>query len=115
MKLNSDEDRVTAQPAPTAAPTIFEAIVKQLAVVATYNRCEVTLAPHVIYTRHGELYVDAVTIARDGKPPKETKIGAFKLAGLGGLRITPRRFDRSPLFMASDLKYDGVALMAVAG
>lgn len=101
------------QPSPGATPTIFEAIVKRQAVNATYNRGEVTLAPHVIYTRHDELYVDAVTLARDGKPPKEEKLGTFKLAGLGGLRLTPRRFEASPLFQQGDEKYAGTALMAI--
>ena len=113
MKLNTDEDRVLAQPKPGAAPIVLEAIVKTLAIVATYNRGEVTLAPHVLYTRHGELYVDAVTIERDGKPPKETKIGAFKLAGLSPIRLTARRFQPSDLFNAAEEKYAGVSLMAV--
>ena len=77
MKLNSAEDRQA--PPPTGAPIVFEAIVKQHALAATYNRGSVTLAPHIVYTRHGELYVDAATLERDGKPPRESKIGAFKL------------------------------------
>lgn len=95
------------------APTIFEAIVKQQAVAATYNRGEVMLAPHIVYTRHGEMYVDALTLARDGKPPREPKLGTFKLDGLGGLRLTPRKFEPSELFVANDPKYEGVALLAI--
>ena len=109
----STTDTNRAPPAPDSTPTVFEAIVKRLAVAATYNRGEVTLAPHIIYTRHGELYVDAVTIERDGKPPKEEKLGTFKLAGLSPLRLTARRFERSALFSEKDGKYQGVALMAV--
>lgn len=97
-----------------AAPIIFEAIVKGLCVVATYNRVEATIAPHIIYTRHGELYVDGVTIERDGKPPKELKLGAFKVAGLAGLRLTARRFTpNKALFLPTDFKYEGTTLMAV--
>lgn len=113
MKLNTEDDRVLAQPAPGASAIILEAIVKQLAVAATYNRGEITLAPHVLYTRHGELYVDGVLIERDGKPPREPKIGAYKLAGLTPLRLTARRFAPSELFDAADAKYEGVTLMAV--
>ena len=102
-----------AAPPPDSTPTVFEAIVKRLAISATYNRGEVTLAPHIIYTRHGEIYIDAVTIERDGKPPKEVKLGAFKLAGLAPLRLTARRFERNPLFDENDPKYAGVTLMAV--
>ena len=106
------EARTSTLPPPSPA-TIFEAIVKQLAVAATYNRGEVTLAPHIIYTRHDEIYVDAVTLERDGKPPREEKIGAFKLAGLTGLRITPRRFTPHTLFNPDEQRYEGTALMAV--
>ena len=97
-----------------ATPVFLEAIVKQQAVAATYNRVEVIFAPHVLYTRHGDLHVDAVTIERDGKPPKEEKLGTFKLAGLSAVRITPRRFTRSALFDASAERYLGETVMAIA-
>ncbi|RZM12392.1 MAG: hypothetical protein EOP68_00995 [Sphingomonas sp.] len=93
--------------------TVFEAIVKQLALAATYNRGEVTLAPHAIYTRADEVYLDALTIERDGKPPKEEKIGTFKLAGLNGLRVTARRFQPSPLYQGVDKRYEVSMLMEV--
>jgi hypothetical protein len=71
-----------------------------------------TLAPHVIYTKHGDLFIDAVAIDRDGKPPKEVKLGTFKLAGLNDLQLTARSFPANPLFHANDAKY-AEALMAV--
>ena len=105
----------TARPAPPplSTPTVLEAIVKKLAVAATYNRGQVTLAPHVLYTRHGELYLDAVTIERDGQPPKEVKLSTFKLAGLSPLRLTARRFTVSSLYRPADARYIDVTLMAV--
>ena len=102
-------------PPPASTPVVFEAIVKQQCLAATYNRGEVTLAPHAIYTKHGEIHVDAVTLERDGKPPKEIKLGTFKLAGLGAVRMTPRRFQTSPVFDRADARYDGNLLMAVEG
>ena len=68
-------------PTPATTPTVFEAIVRKMCLSATYNKVEMTLAPHVIYTRHDELFVDAEVVARDGKPPREPKIGTFKLIG----------------------------------
>lgn len=106
-------ERRPAEPAAGAPAIIFEAIVKMQAVSAMYNRGEVVLAPHVIYTRHDELYVDATTVERDGKPPREEKMGTFKLAGLGALRLTPRRFTLSSLFERDAEKYQNVALMMV--
>ena len=96
-----------------ATPVLLEAIVKRQAVVVTYNRQEVTLAPHILYTRHGDLHVDAVTLERDGKPPKELKVGTYKLAGLSGVRMTPRRFMVSALFDPATERYAGETLMAV--
>ena len=98
---------------PAGTPTVFEAIVKRQALAATYNRGTVTLAPHIAYTKHGELYVDAVTLDRDGKPPREVKIGAFKVSGLVGPRVTPRRFEPSELFDPADERYAGVTLIAI--
>ena len=114
MKLPSDSDTPNQNgSAPSGpVPTIFEAIVRKQCVVATYNRVTMTLAPHVIYTKHGDLFIDAVAIDRDGKPPKEVKIGTFKLAGLNDLRLTARSFPANPLFHANDAKY-AETLMAV--
>lgn len=98
---------------PDTMPIVFEAIVKRQTLAATYNRGAITIAPHIVYTKHGEIYVDAVTLERDGQPPKEVKVGAFKLAGLGGVRITPRRFTPSELFVPGDARYAGVTLLAV--
>ena len=100
------------QTAAAAPAIIFEAIVKLQCIAATYNRGEVTLAPHIVYTKHDELFIDALTIERDGKPPKEEKIGTFKLSGLIAPRVTPRRFSPSPLFDAGDFKY-ATALMKI--
>ncbi|KQS05317.1 hypothetical protein ASG11_10725 [Sphingomonas sp. Leaf357] len=98
---------------PTTTPILFEAIVRKMCIAATYNKVEMTLAPHVIYTKHDELFIDAEVLARDGKPPKEPKIGTFKLVGLTGVRITPRAFTVSALFDQGSFKYADTTLMAV--
>ena len=94
-------------------PVLLEAIVKQLAVAAVYNRTEVTLAPHVLYTRHGDLHVDAITLERDGRPPREVKLGTYKLTGLSSVRLTARRFQPSALFDAGAERYRDQTIMAV--
>lgn len=96
-----------------ATPVLLEAIVKRHAIAATYNRTEVILAPHILYTRHGDLHVDATTIERDGKPPKEEKVGVYKLAGLSAVRVTPRRFTVSALFDRAAERYAGETVMVV--
>ena len=103
-----------AMAAPTGpVPTMFEAIVRQLAVTATYNKGIVTIAPHILYTRHGEIYVDATTVERDGKPPREEKLGTFKLDGLGEPTLTDKAFTPSALFEPEAEKYVDVTLMAI--
>lgn len=109
----TDDQRTPAPVEPGATSVVLEAIVKQLCLAATYNRQEVTLAPHILYTRHGELYVDAVALEREGKPPTEVKLGTFKLAGLHPLRVTARRFERSGLFRAGEPRYAGETLLAI--
>lgn len=95
------------------APTLFEAIVTHRCVEATYNGGEVVLSPHVAFVRHGEIYVGAVTVERDGNPPREEKIGIFKLDGLGGLRMSGRKFETSAVYDPRDERYAESALVAV--
>lgn len=92
---------------------LLEAIALRKCVAATYNRTSFKLAPHIMYTRHDELFVDAVTIECDGRPPREIKLGTFKLAGLRELAVADRPFDPQPIFDPNDEKYAGKTLFAV--
>lgn len=97
------------------SPTpIFEAIALQKCLKATYNKMVVTLAPHILYTRHDEMFMDAVTTDRDGRPPRELKLGTFKLAGLSDVEILDETFEAMHgLYDQGDDKYNGVTLFAV--
>lgn len=92
---------------------MLEAIALRKCVAARYNRSSFRLAPHILYTRHGEPFVDAVAIECDGRPPREPKIGTFKLSGLQDLELTDRTFEPYEAFEATDPKYEGVALFSV--
>lgn len=98
------------------APTeILQAIALQKSLKVTYNRMVVTLAPHILYTRHDEMYIDAVTTDRDGRPPRELKLGTFKVAGLSDLQVLDEGFDGMyGLYNEDDDKYKGVTLFAIA-
>ena len=109
-----DGDDRPARATPLPTEIILEAIARQICVVAVYNRTEVVLAPHILYTRHDALFIDAITVERDGKPPKELKLGAFKLVGLSGVARTSRHFAPAAIFDPSDPKYAD-ALFAVQG
>jgi hypothetical protein len=97
------------------APTnIFEAIALQKCLIATYNKMVVKLAPHILYTRHDEMFIDAVTIERDGRSPRELKLGTFKLSGLGNIGVVDEPFEAMHgLYDETDGKYKGVTLFAV--
>lgn len=92
---------------------VLEAIALKKCLAATYNRMSVTLAPHILYTRHDDLFIDAVTIERDGQPPKEKKLGVFKLAGLKELQLASQLFQPEPIFNPSDPRYAGETVFSV--
>lgn len=93
--------------------TVLEAIALRKCLEATYNRVRIRLAPHILYTKHDQLYLDAVTVERDGKPPREIKVGAFKLDGLNDIALTDRQFEPQRVFNPQDAKYQGSTLFAV--
>ena len=93
---------------------LLEAIAKRLCVETTYNKQVVQLAPHIVYTKHGELHVDAVTVARDGKPPREIKFGTFKLSGLHATGLTKKSFVPHRDFAATAEKYAGVTIFSLS-
>jgi hypothetical protein len=92
---------------------ILEGIATRRCVTATYNKSSITMAPHILYTRHGEMYVDGVTLERDGKPPREIKLGTFKLTGLQITGPVGKAFTPEAFFDPADPKYEGVTLLAV--
>ncbi len=91
----------------------FEGVALKKCVTATYNKLQVTLAPHILYTRHDEMHVDAVTLEREGQPPRELKLGTFKLSGLKDVVVEERHFELSELFDPTAEKYQGTTLMMV--
>jgi hypothetical protein len=92
---------------------ILAAITQQRCVTATWNRDRVVLAPHVLYMRHGEPFLDAVTVARNNMLPREAKFGTFKVTGLGDLKLSVRPFTPSSLFEPDAERYADAKLIAV--
>lgn len=82
-------------------------------VVATYNRGSVVLAPHILYTRHDVLHLDALTLLRDGRPPREQKIATYRFIGLTDISMTGDPFSPSLLFEPGAERYAGVTLLQV--
>ena len=59
-------------------PMIVEAITRKICIAVVYNKTPMTLAPQIAYTKHDDLFIDAVVVEREGKPPKEIKLSTFK-------------------------------------
>lgn len=74
---------------------IATALRRKLLLTATFNRGRSVLAPHSIFERHGEPYLLAVTVERDGRKPRQARLGTFKLSGFSDLELTRRLFSRS--------------------
>jgi hypothetical protein len=84
---------------------ILEAIALRRCMAAQYNRLSLVLAPHVLYKRNDSYFIDAITLQRDGQPPREIKFGSYNLAGLSDLKAMDESFDIHPLFDRMDPKY----------
>lgn len=95
------------------AQLIAQAVRRKLCIVAIYNRTPMTIAPHILYTKHDDLFIDGVVTLRDGKVPAEPKLGNFKLAGLNSLSLTAEGFTAVSLFNPADAKYEGATIAKV--
>ena len=101
--------------ASSSAPALVRtAIRNRTCLQAVYNRLTILLAPHALYTRHGEHYVDGVVQSREGQPPKEAKLGTFKVDGLRELSLAAVPFLPDALFDPGADKYGEDAVMVAA-
>jgi hypothetical protein len=89
---------------------ILQAIALKKCLRVTYNRVEMKLAPHILYTRHDDMHVDAVALEKGGQPPRERKLGTFKLAGLNNMSLCDDGFEIEPFFEREAERYAGVTL-----
>ena len=80
-----------------AEATISDAIARSRCLQARYNSGEVMLQPCFLYREHEALFLLAVTALRDGKAPREAKLGTFRVSGLANLRSTRETFVRTEL------------------
>ena len=95
------------------AQIIAQAVRRKLAITAVYNRTSMVIAPHILYTKHDDLFIDGVVTLRDGKVPAELKLGTFKLAGLNTVSLTVDSFTVQPFYDPADPKYEGVTVAKV--
>lgn len=97
----------------TNNPLLLEAIALKKCVTAVYNNVSMKLAPHVLYSKHSALFMDAVILEKHGEARRDKKLGAFHLAGLNDLQLTDEPFEINALFEPAAEKYQGSTIFVV--
>jgi len=72
---------------------VIEAIARKLALSASYNGNQMRLAPHLLFRRHGALFVNALNLDKAWRSEEEKRLGAFKLDGLRDIAVTDEGFE----------------------
>ena len=98
-----------------STPLVLQAIARKSCITGIYNGARFKLAPYILYTRNGGLYIDAVALVRDQTIPRDVKLGTFKLEGIKDLAIDDQMFEPQLIYDASAEKYAGTKLFAVEG
>lgn len=82
----------SAESAP-AERLLIEAIATRRLVTADYNARTITLAPHLLFERHGDLFIGAYNPAKSRRSDEEPSLGYFKLKGLSNIALSPDNFE----------------------
>lgn len=96
-----------------ARMTILEAIARKQAIRARYNGGEMTLAPHLLYERHGDLFVGALNLGKAWREDDTRQLGQFKLCGLGGVALADETFEPLPTFEPVPPRADDTLVFAI--
>ena len=91
----------------------MEAIALRRAVVANYNGTSVKLAPHLLFSRHGDLFVGAVNLSRPARADGARWLGQFKLAGLAAAEVVNEGFEQLPEHTLVAPRSDDTVLMTI--
>ncbi|SNS45954.1 hypothetical protein SAMN06295955_101868 [Sphingopyxis indica] len=93
--------------------TLLQAIATRHMVAADYNGARLTLAPHLMFERHGDLFVSAHNPAKAIRSDEEPRLGHFKLEGLRAVELLEAGFDPLPGFAPVPPKADDTLILAV--
>lgn len=92
---------------------LMEAIARRRAVTAQYNGTVVKLAPHLLFERHGDLFVSALNMSKNWRADDERRLGHFKLDGLGATMLLDEPFDPLPSFEATPPRTEDTLILTV--
>jgi hypothetical protein len=93
---------------------LMEAIARGVLLTARYNGQTLTLAPHALFARRGDLFVSALNLAKNRRADDEPRLGYFKLSGLAQVALTDERFETLPKSTPLLARPDDELILAVA-
>ena len=92
---------------------LMEAIARKRTVAARYNGDLITLAPHLLFERHGDLFICALNMNKNWASEDERRLGQFKLAGLVATELLEDSFDPLPSFAPVAPRSDDTLILAI--
>lgn len=92
---------------------LMEAIARKQTVEARYNGDIIKLAPHVLFERHGDLFVSALNMSKAWRSDEERRLGQFKLAGLGSTELLDESFEPLPTYEPTVPRADDALILAI--
>ena len=93
--------------------TLMEAISRKLKVEAQYNGATIQLAAHLMFERHGDLFVSALNLGKVWRSDEKARLGQFKLAGLSEAKLLSEEFEPLPDFKPVVPRESDVMVLAV--
>jgi hypothetical protein len=91
----------------------MEAIAGQRLVTTRYNGSDITLAPHLMFERNGDLFVVALNLSKNWRSEDEQRLGQFKLAGLGATTLLEDGFEPLASYQPVAPHADATLILAI--
>ncbi|GAO77776.1 WYL domain-containing protein [Sphingopyxis sp. C-1] len=91
----------------------MEAIARKRLVTAHYNGQVLTLAPHLLFERRGDLFISALNLNKSWRSDEEPRLGHFKLGGLASIELSEDEFAPLPGFEPAPPREEDTPLLAV--
>lgn len=92
---------------------LMEAIARKKLVTAQYNGQTLTLAPHLLFERRGDLFISALNLNKSWRSDEEPRLGHFKLGGLASIELSEEGFEPLPGFEAAPPREEDTPLLGV--
>ncbi len=92
---------------------LMEAIARKRLVTAHYNGQVLTLAPHLLFERRGDLFISALNLNKSWRSDEDPRLGHFKLGGLASIELSEEEFTPLPGFEAAPPREEDTPLLGV--